>query len=186
MTVLRYNHNSLLLIRASHLVPPLLFVVSMVPWVCITLPRQTRRKALTLLHQSNKSCWISARSSPRALLPSSRLQYAFLHGVLFFSFLEQEWGSLTHSPSLGTSCGLLSTSRGKRSHFYYVWKKGDLFGVHLNQLSAMDVKKGPGEHVRLSRWSPSSCLQSPPSTWTAPSDPAGWQSCLQPAQDFST
>lgn len=125
MTALKYNHNSLLLIRASHLVPPLLFVVSMVPWVRITLPRQTRRKAQMFLHWSNKPCWISARLSPRAPSPSSQLQHGFPYGFGFFFlvFSEQEWGSLIHSSALGTSHVLLSTSSGKRSHFYYVGKQ---------------------------------------------------------------
>lgn len=51
MTALKYNHNSLLLIRASHLVLLLLFVVSIAPWVHITLPRQTQREAQKLLHK---------------------------------------------------------------------------------------------------------------------------------------
>lgn len=101
MTVLKYNHNSLLLIRASRLVPPLLFVVSMVPWVCITLPRQTQGKAQMLLHWSNKFCCVSARSSFLTVLPthlwsraglggsssdwSILLSSAFLYSVFFFS-----------------------------------------------------------------------------------------------------
>lgn len=98
MTVLKYNHNSLLLIRASHLVPPLLFVVSMVPWVQITLPRQTQREAQKLLHWDNKSCWISARSSPCTPLSSSQFQQGFPYG-LDFSFLLFGGVGLPHTPS---------------------------------------------------------------------------------------
>lgn len=118
MTVLKYNHNSLLLIRASHLVLPLLFVVSMVPWVHITLPRQTWREAQKLLHWDNKSFWISARSSPGTPLPSSRFQQCFPYGF-DFSFLL--FGGVRFPYTLSHT-GNLSISR-KSSHFYNIWKK---------------------------------------------------------------
>lgn len=138
MTALKYNHNSLLLIRASHLVLLLLFVFSLVPWVHITPPRQ--REAQKLLHWDNKSCWMSARSSPCTPLPPSWFQQGFPHGL--FSFLE-EWGSLTHWAALGTFHVLLSISR-KSSHFYYIGKKSlrRIVWVHLCVVPWMP-KKGP-------------------------------------------
>lgn len=94
MTVLKYNHNSLLLIRASRLVPPLLFVVSMVPWVCITLPRQTQGKAQMLLHWSNKFCCVSARSGFLTVLPTHLWSRAGLGGS------SSDWSILLSSAFL--------------------------------------------------------------------------------------
>lgn len=162
MTVLKYNHNSMLLVRASHLVPLLLFVVSTVPWVRVALPRQAQRKAQTLLHWGNKHCWASARSSARAPSPASNT--AFRPGFFSFPFWSRSGVPLHIHPHRELLMFSYPLPAENIPIFIMSAKnlfapQGELFGVHLNQCSAMDTKKGPRWAPQIKRSEP---IQLPP------------------------
>lgn len=178
MTVLKYNHSSLLLIRVSQLGLPLLFVVSMVPWVRITLLRQ---------HGERLKCFFTEVTNPAGfqwgwahvpLCPPPSYDTDFCMG--FSSFLEQEWGSLTHPPTLGTSHVLLSTSSRKQSCFYYAWKKviptlRRIVWGSFKSVQCHGCKKEPRLAAQMKRMVPTQL--SPKYIFY----PAGWQRHLQPS-----